>query len=188
VQVIRTADGQTASNSSAAQIGSPSPSFAFTGGLASVPGNGSFTSSGYAATNRPTFDGSAAAFAIVKLFARPANADTELPPGETVADSGGHWSLTTGPIATGTYLITAVITPPAGYPSEMMALTANNGTFHIDLAPGSSSAKARPGADAARHAGRSSARHLAEHRTAAHRARVARATPTEGPIRPARGS
>ena len=51
IQVIRIANGQTASTSSTGQIGSPSPTFAFTGGLAAVPRNGPFISSGYATTN-----------------------------------------------------------------------------------------------------------------------------------------
>ena len=136
-QVVRVANQQTASTSSTAQVGSPSPTFAFSGGLASVPANGLFISSGYATTNQPTFDGTAAAFAIVHLFAQPVNVDTELPLGETVADSNGHWSLSTGPLAAGAYVITAEVTPPAGYPSQMMSLTSNNGTFFIDLSPGS---------------------------------------------------
>ena len=144
VQVVRVANGQTASTSSTAQIGSPSPTFAFTGGLAPVPGNGPFISSGYATTNQPTFDGTAAAYAIVQLFARPLNVDTELPLGETVADPSGHWSLATGPLAAGGYIITAKVTPPAGYPSEMMALTRNNGTFFIDLSPGNRSRNLSP--------------------------------------------
>ena len=135
IQVVRIANGQTASTSSAAQIGSPSPTFAFTGGLAPVPANGPFISSGYATTNQPTFDGTAAAYAIVQLFARPANLDVELPLGETVADTNGRWSLATGPLAAGGYLVTAKVTPPAGYPSEMMALTSNHGTFFINMSP-----------------------------------------------------
>jgi hypothetical protein len=149
IQVVRAANGQTATTSSAAQIGSPSPTFAFTGGLASVPANGRFISQGFATTNQPTFNGTAAAFAIVQLSARPLNVDTEVPLGETVADSSGNWSLATGPLAAGGYIITAKVTPPAGYPSLMMPLTSNNGTFFIDLAPGSKVMNSQPAAVAA---------------------------------------
>ena len=137
IQVVRTANGQTASTSSTALIGSPSPTFAFTGGLARVPANGAFISSGYATTNQPTFDGTAGAYAIVQLFARPLNVDAELPLGETVADSSGHWSLATGPLAAGGYVITAKVTPPAGYPSELMALYQQSwNLFHRPLTSG----------------------------------------------------
>ena len=187
IQVVRIANGQTASTSSTALIGSPSPTFAFTGGLAPVPGNGPFISSGYATTNQPTFDGTAAAYAIVQLFARPLNVDAELPLGETVADSSGHWSLATGPLAAGGYVITAKVTPPAGYPSEMMALSSNHGTFFIDLSPAIASVNSQPAAVAAattRHIGRSRTLHITAHRTSrTPRALVARSTPTEGPIR-----
>ena len=187
IQVVRAANGQTASTSSMAQIGSPSPTFAFTGGLAPVPANGPFISSGFATTNQPTFDGTSAAYAIVQLFARPLNVDAELPLGETVADSSGRWSLATGPLAAGGYVITAKITPPAGYPSEMMALSSNHGTFFIDLSPANASVNSQPAAVAAattRHIGRSRTLHITAHRTSrTPRALVARSAPTEGPIR-----
>lgn len=116
-QVIRIANGQSASTYGTAQIGSPSPNFAFTGGLAAVPSNGSSYSSGHATTRRPTFDGTAAAFAIVDLYASPLNnSEEQVTLGETVADSNGHWSLVAGPMRVGRSLITAKVTPPAGYP------------------------------------------------------------------------
>src|SRR5262249_57551102 len=94
---------------------------------------------GLAASNGPTLGGRSTAFAIVELFARPSNVDANIPLGETVADANGHWSLTTGPLAPGSYLVTAKVTPPAGYPSLMMTLTSNNGTFFIGLSPTSTS-------------------------------------------------
>jgi hypothetical protein len=147
VQFVRTANSQTASASGTAQIGSPSPNFAFTGGLAAVPGNGSAYASGHATTRRPTFDGTAAAFALVELFATPLdNAETTVALGETVADAGGHWSLVTGRMTVGDYLITARVTPPAGYPSLMMSLTQNQGLFLIGLPPGRRKGHAHPAA------------------------------------------
>ena len=187
IQVVRVADGQTASTSSTAQIGSPSPTFAFTGGLASVPANGPFFSSGYATTNQPTFNGTAAAYAIVQLFARPLNVDAEVPLGETVADSSGNWSLATGPLAAGGYTITAKVTPPAGYPSLMMALTSNNGTFFIDLTPAGKVANSQTPAVAAetsRPVERSKTRNITLHRTPKiPRERVARSAQRDGSLR-----
>ncbi len=190
IQVVRTANGQTASTSSTALIGSPSPTFAFTGGLAPVPANGAFISSGYATTNQPTFDGTAGAYAIVQLFARPLNVDAELPLGETVADSSGHWSLATGPLAAGGYVITAKVTPPAGYPSEMMALSSNHGTFFIDLSPATAnvtSQSATVAAPTTRLNERSRTHHITAHRTSrTPRALLARLAVTEDPVRSSR--
>jgi hypothetical protein len=149
--------------------------------------NGPFISSGYATTNQPTFDGTAAAYAIVQLFARPLNVDAEVPLGETVADSSGNWSLATGPLAAGGYIITAKVTPPAGYASLMMALTSNNGTFFIDLAQASAVANSQPtavAADTSRPFERSKTRNITLHRTPkTPRERVARSAPSDRSIR-----
>ena len=138
-QVTRLATSQTASNSSTAKIGSPSPTFAFTGGLIPVPSNGPYIASGFTKTNSPTFGGTSAAYALVQLFAQRGNSYKVVYLGETVAGPSGSWSLTTGRIATGTYLVTAKAIPPSGYPSAMMTLTQDNGIFSI----GSSPAKGR---------------------------------------------
>jgi hypothetical protein len=192
IQVVRAANGQTASASSTAQIGSPSPTFAFTGGLATVPANGPFISRGYATTNQPTFDGTAGAYAIVQLFARPSNADTELSLGETVADPSGNWSLATGPLAAGAYIVTAKVTPPAGYPSQMIALSSNNGTFFIDLAPASAVTNTQPAAVAAETSPqiqRSKTRHVTLHRTPkTPRARISQSARSEGANRLSHGT
>jgi hypothetical protein len=167
IQVIRIANGQTASAIGTAQIGSPSPTFAFTGGLAAVPSNGSSFSSAHATTRRPTFDGTAAAFAIVQIFATPLNnAEVQMPLGETVADSSGHWRLLVTPRMTvGDYLITAVVTPPAGYPSAMMSLTQNAGIFLIGLPPGRRRGHPRTAVEAEAQTGPSKDRRVADVRT-----------------------
>ena len=134
-QVVRVASGQTAGTSTTATIGSPSPTFAFTGGLASVPANGPYVASGFATTRRPTFNGTSAAYGLIQLFAQPVNTDKLVYLGETVADSSGNWSMPTARLATGAYVITAKVTPPSGYPSEMMTLTRNGGTFFIGYSP-----------------------------------------------------
>ncbi len=135
IQVVRVASDQTASTSTTAQIGSPSPTFAFTGGLASVPANGPYISSGIATTHSPTFSGTAAANSLIQLFAQPVNVDKQIYLGETIVDSNGNWSLPTARLAKGAYVITAKVTPPSGNPSEVMALTRNNGTFSIGISP-----------------------------------------------------
>lgn len=186
VQVIRIANGQTASNTSPAQVASPSPNFAFTGGLAAVPANGGSISSGRATTKFPTFDGTAAAFAIVQLFARPVKKDRQWSLGETVADSSGSWSLTTGPLARGKYLIMAQVTPPAGYSSLMMSLTQNGGTFIIGPVGRTSQGRSRAVAMGALLAGRSKASRAAALRMLgpAHPARIAMAMETDASRRP----
>ncbi len=142
VQVIRKLNAQQASGVSQAQIGSPSPNFAFSGGLAAVPGNGGLVADARAITRFPTFDGQSAAFAIVQLFARPLRKDRARALGTTVADPNGRWSLIAGPLAPGNYQVTAVVTPPAGYAGETIPLTQNGGVFFIG-APKASHAKAR---------------------------------------------
>lgn len=152
VQVIRKANGQTVSGISPTQIGSPSPNFAFSGGLAAVPGNGGLIAGARATTRFPTFDGQSAAFAIVQLFAKPLHKDRSRALGTTVADPNGRWSLIAGPLARGSYLVTAVVTPPAGYSSQMIPLTQNGGVFYIG-APKSGHAKARAAITRANEAG-----------------------------------
>ena len=111
--------------------------YGFTGGLANSIVNGPLAASGYTNTNRPTFSGTSAPFAIVQLYARYLNVDAELPLGEAVASANGQWTLTTSPLARGVSVVTAVVTIPAGYPSTAMTLSNQNGTnlVHIDLAP-----------------------------------------------------
>jgi hypothetical protein len=177
IQVDRVANGQTASTSGTAQIGTPSPSFAFTGGLAAVPGNGSSYASGHASTRRPTFAGTASAFAVVQLFAAPlGNTDAVVPLGQTVADADGNWSLVTGRMVPGTYLITAEVTPPAGYSSPMMTLTQNGGVFLIGSRAGKHGGIARARSQADPGTGRSN-----DHRIAALRPA---ATPSLAVLRP----
>ncbi len=111
--------------------------YGFTGGLANSIVNGPLAANGYTNTNRPTFDGTSAPFAIVQLYARYVNVDAELPLGEAVASANGQWTLTTGPLARGVSVVTAVVTIPTGYPSTAMTLSNQNGTnlVYIDLAP-----------------------------------------------------
>ena len=129
--------GKTFSTTSTATVLNAATSANFPGGLAPIPGNGPNAADGYTNTNRPTFSGTSAPFAIVQLYARYLNVDAELPLGEAVASANGQWTLTTGPLARGVSVVTAVVTIPAGYPSTAMTLSNQNGTnlVYIDLAP-----------------------------------------------------
>ncbi len=91
-------------------------SFGFTIGLAPIPSNGPNASKGLTNTNRPTFSGTAAPFAIVQLAANRIDIDATLALGQAVADGSGHWSLATGPLSDGIYNVTATVTAPGSSP------------------------------------------------------------------------
>jgi hypothetical protein len=114
----------------------------FTGGLTDSIVNGPLSANGYTSTNRPTFSGTAPPFSIVRLYARYLSVDAPIALGEAVTSASGQWTLTTGPLATGSYIVTATVTIPGGYPSSPMTLSNRNGTdiVYVDLAP----AKPRP--------------------------------------------
>jgi hypothetical protein len=117
--------------------GVPGTGATLTGGLADAPANGPHSAAGFTNTDRPIFSGTATPFAIVQLYARHVNVDAQLPLGEAVADAQGRWTLTTGPLAVGTYIVSATVTIPGGYPSNLITLTNANGTdlVYIDLTP-----------------------------------------------------
>jgi hypothetical protein len=122
-------------------MGLPNNPVPLTGGLAAVIGNGPHAASGFTITDRPTFGGTAPPYLVVQLYARHFNVDAQLSLGEAVANANGQWTFTAGPLAVGTYIVTATYTIPAGYPSNTMRLTNQNGSdlVYIDLThPGSS--------------------------------------------------
>ncbi len=137
VQVITLVTNQAAGTSSTATIGSPSPTFAFTGGLLSVYNNGPDAAQGITATRQPTFGGTAAAFGLVQLYGQPLHKKNKksIYLGETVAGADGSWALTTGQLPAGTYVVTARVTPPSGYANQPIPLTSNGGTFSIGFSP-----------------------------------------------------
>jgi hypothetical protein len=106
-----------------ASVGGNAP--ALTGGLANIVANGPHAAQGFTNTNRPTFSGTAAPFTVVQLYARHFNADAQLYLGETVANANGQWSFTSGPLAVGTYIVSATATIPGGYPSGLIPLQDN---------------------------------------------------------------
>jgi hypothetical protein len=130
---VQSNQGQSLTIMSTAVV-SPAQVLGFTGDLAPFPANGPGASSGATNTNRPTFSGTAAPFSTIELFARPATIDVNNPLGYAIASSSGQWILTVGPLAEGAYTVTAVVTPPGGYPSLPQAI-ANNGQVVIDTTP-----------------------------------------------------
>ncbi len=123
--------GQSATATSTALLVNTGPSFAFTGALAPFSDTSPTHAGGFTNTNRPTFAGTAPPFAIVQLTARPLGIDASLPLGQAVASAAGNWTLATGPLANGIYIVTAIVTPPGGYPGPSTPL-ANNGQVVVD--------------------------------------------------------
>jgi len=107
--------------------------FGFWGGLALNTDNGPYASIGYTNTNRPTFSGTAVPFSTVQLNGTFWGVDAVQPLGEAVTNASGQWTLPVGPLAAGTYTITATITPPGSYPIAVNL--ANDGLVIIDMAP-----------------------------------------------------
>jgi hypothetical protein len=107
-----------------------------TGGLSTSSAfiNGPYSALGFTNTNRPTFSGTAPAYSVVQVYARHFHADAQLYLGEAVADGNGNWTLTTGPLAVGTYIVSATDTIPGGYPSTLTPLDGGNRVY-IGLAP-----------------------------------------------------
>jgi hypothetical protein len=126
--VVVDQSGNTASATSTADA---SGGFVFTGALAPFSDTSPTHAGGFTNTNRPTFLGTAPPFALVQLVARPINIDAVLPLGQTVVGSAGQWTLSTGPLADGIYSVTAVVTPPGGFPGPPVPI-ANNGQLVID--------------------------------------------------------
>jgi hypothetical protein len=123
--------GGSVSSSSTATIVSAGTNVGFTGSLALIPQNGPGASSGFTNTNRPTFSGTAPPFATVELVARPSDVDVTEPLGFAIASGDGTWTLAVGPLSDGIYTMTAIVTPPGGYPSATQPL-ADNGRVVID--------------------------------------------------------
>lgn len=130
--------GQTfTGDSSTATLLVSAPDSGLIGGLATTIGNGPHAADGFTNTNRPTFIGTAAPYSIVQLYARHFNTDAEQPLGEAVTNASGQWTLTTGPLAVGTYIVTGTVTIPGGYPSGLVPMTNQSGgnLLYIDLTP-----------------------------------------------------
>jgi streptogramin lyase len=84
--------------------------------------------------NRPTFQGTASAFAIVQLFAQKAttNPTTSIYLGQTIAGPDGLWSLTAARLPDGVYTVSASMTPEAGFPSAPITIVFQDNPLVID--------------------------------------------------------
>ncbi|WP_435020798.1 Ig-like domain-containing protein [Tundrisphaera sp. TA3] len=102
--------------------------YAFAGGLDPLTDLGSSNSDGITGDHQPRFLGTVEPLALVRLFARRADASSPFPIGETIAGSDGRWALTSPPLDDGTYAITGVVLPTAGSPYPEAAIT----TVRID--------------------------------------------------------
>jgi large repetitive protein len=125
--------GHSVSATSTALMSTPAPPPALTGGLDLGGENGPFASSGFSATNRPTFSGTTVPFALVQLFARRTDVDATLSLGQTVAGANGAWSLGVGPLSQGIFSITAIVTVAGGSPTG--PLPVGVGLYYIDTTP-----------------------------------------------------
>ncbi len=96
---------------------------------------GTLSTGGMNSSNdEPTFVGVSNPFAIVQLYARYGGVDATIPLGQTVAGAQGQWSLLTGPLAPGPYLVTAIVTPAGGSPSSPF-LMGTTGLVIVDTTP-----------------------------------------------------
>ncbi|HKM53562.1 MAG TPA: Ig-like domain-containing protein [Isosphaeraceae bacterium] len=84
--------------------------------------------------NRPTFHGTAAAYAIVQLTAQQANSDptTYLSLGQTISGPDGSWSLTAPRLPDGVYTVTASMTSQAGFPTAPVLIVTPDNPLYID--------------------------------------------------------
>jgi hypothetical protein len=77
----------------------------------------------------------------VQFYSRHFNADAQLPLAESVAHANRQWTFTSGSLAVGTYILTATVTVPGGYPSGPLTLTnqiwtpVKSDLVYIDLTP-----------------------------------------------------
>jgi|GEM_PF-2492727 len=134
VSVARTLDGQKATVTTAATVVSPSVAAgALTGFLDPATDTGAYD--GVTAVNRPTFQGTAPAYAIVTVYVRRADQAQFTALGQTIAGPGGDWHLPAGgALPDGVYDVGASLTPAANPPGPLVALTPG-GRLVVDTAP-----------------------------------------------------
>jgi hypothetical protein len=84
--------------------------------------------------NRPTFQGTAAPFAIVQLSAQQANTDPTaiVSLGQTMSGPDGAWSLTAPRLPDGVYTVSASMTSQAGFPTAPVLIVKPDNPLYID--------------------------------------------------------
>jgi hypothetical protein len=142
VTVTNQQTGQTVSADTSANIvntsGGPTSPFNFTVGLASISSNGPGALANATDSNRPTLSGATQPYAIVQLTATLDGLDAPLSLGQAIASGSGQWTLPVGPLADGTYAVTATVTAPGGNPQAVTIGPGGSGDpyqFTVDTQP-----------------------------------------------------
>jgi hypothetical protein len=146
VTIVRARDGQSVTVSTNAAISGQANTL--TGRLDPASDTGASHDDGITAINQPTFVGTAGAYSIVTLYGRRSDQAQPVALGQAIADAGGLWHLTVGPLPDGYYAMTASETPPASQPRPMVSLSPGT-RLTIDTVPPavvSASTGPRPGA------------------------------------------
>src|SRR5271157_962698 len=94
----------------------------FTGRLDPLSDTGESNSDGITNINQPTFSGTAQPYSLIQIYSKLPQQLGPILQGSTIAGADGSWSLATGPLADGTYAISATVTPPGGAPVSSVAL------------------------------------------------------------------
>jgi hypothetical protein len=130
VQVFDVGGSTASTSASSALVGGPPVPLAGHLAAGSITG----TSGNITNVNRPTFQGTASAFAIVQLFAQEATAipAQSIYLGQTIAGPDGAWSLTTPKLSDGAYTISASMISQAGFPTAPILITSPNNPLIID--------------------------------------------------------
>ena len=102
------------------------PSLTLSGALDPASDTGASNLDGITSSTQPHFQGSATPNATVQLFATRHDVGGPFPIGQVAADPQGHWSLTSIPLAEGTYTITASVSTSDGRVLPAVAIGAGN--------------------------------------------------------------
>jgi Bacterial Ig-like domain len=89
---------------------------------------------GYTSINRPTFIGTAPAFAVVTLYLRRSDQAQFTAVGQALADSSGAWHISAGALPDGVYDVGASLASAASQPGPILPLSPG-GRLVIDTAP-----------------------------------------------------
>jgi PKD repeat protein len=96
-----------------------------TGQLDPSSDTGASNSDGITRDDQPRFTGSSSPFSIIRLFASPAAGGNAVLLGQTAADAGGAWQITSSLLADGSYIVFATALDPSGHnPTETTILPA----------------------------------------------------------------
>lgn len=120
---IVAADGQSTTITKTVEA---TPSLTLSGELDPASDSGASNLDGITSVTQPRFQGSATPNATVQLFATRQDVGGTFPIGQGVADAQGRWSLTSLPLAEGTYTITASVSTSDGRVLSGIGIVAGN--------------------------------------------------------------